>query len=49
MPVLSRFGRIFSAGFYAFIGVISAQTVKEIRQNGDLSSKVHFVINYSES
>ncbi len=40
MPVLSRFGRMFSAGFYAFIGVVGAQTLANIHRNSDLSSKV---------
>lgn len=40
MPILSRFGRAFSAGFYFFIGIVGAQTVKNIHRNSDLSSKL---------
>jgi len=40
MPILSRFGRCFSAGFYAFLGVIAAQTTASVHQNNDLSSKL---------
>lgn len=40
MPVLSRFGRLFSAGFYATVGVVAAQTVANIHRNTDLSSEL---------
>lgn len=44
MPVLSRFGRCFSAGFYAFLGVVAAQTTANIRDDSSVSSEV-FTIN----
>jgi len=44
MPVLSRFGRVFSAGFYAFLGVVSAQTVSSVRQDSSFSSEVSLII-----
>lgn len=44
MPVLSRFGRVFSAGFYAFLGVVSAQTAASVKhddnQNDSFSSQL---------
>jgi hypothetical protein len=40
MPILSRFGRCFSAGFYAFLGVVAAQTVANIKDNSTLTSEV---------
>lgn len=40
MPILSRFGRCFSAGFYAFLGVVAAQTTANISRNNNVSSNL---------
>lgn len=39
-PILARFGRCFSAGFYAFLGIVAAQTVADIHDNSSLSSEL---------
>lgn len=37
---LKRFGRLFSAGFYGFIGVAGIQILLNVRQGSSLSSAV---------